>query len=126
MANPWKWIVDKVTPPPKWAKGPYKTSATHALVTVLGLMPYPIGLAGIAVFSLWSHSWLWLAASSWTCGWYWVREYRQTGLRPKGPYMTTWDPAPEVVERSFGQRYDTWMDVLFPTIALGLMYGFLG
>ena len=41
-------------------RGPIVTSVTHAIVTVLGLVPVPIGLAGIVYFWITTHSWLWI------------------------------------------------------------------
>ncbi len=99
---------------------PYATSATHALITVLGLMPYPLGLVGMVLFHLTGSPSPWLVASTGTCVWYWIREYRQTKLRPKGKWIVE-----GLLPRSLAQRYDTWMDVLAPTLALAVLYGWL-
>lgn len=123
----WNTLVDRVAkgrPKDHWSRGPYITSAAHALITVLGLMPYPFGTLGIVFFLLGESPLLWLGGSTLTCGWYWRREYKQTGLRPKHKLKAL--EGGVIVKRTFGQRYDTWMDVLFPTVALGFMYGVFG
>ena len=115
MMPSWKTFVDRIRKGrPEWTRGPYITSATHALITVLGLMPYPFGPVGMVFLVTGNGPWVWLAASTWTCAWYWVREYKQTGLRPKSKEGHTW-----------GQRWDTWMDAIFPTVALGAMWWWL-
>ena len=107
---------------PQWTRGPYITSATHALITVLGLMPYAVGPLGMLLYFTLGNPWLWLAAATWTCGWYWRREYRETGLKPKSMFHMR-DGVQ--VKRTWGQRWDTWMDALFPTFALGGLFWWL-
>ena len=124
MTNPWTQILDKVTPAPAWARGPIKTSVTHAGITVLGLMPYPMGLLGIGYFVWTTHSSMWVIGSGLTLAWYWVREYRQTGLVPRGKFTMRINGVD--TSRSFAERYDTWLDVLFPTFAYGMQLGLLG
>ncbi len=113
----WSRIVGWVSKhKPVFLKGPYVTSATHAVVTLLGLMAplpkvglQPLGLLGMAIFYFTGIPFVWIAASGLTAGWYWRREYLQTGLKPKPRYLNG-------EKLSFGQRFDTWMDVLFPTV----------
>ncbi len=124
--NVWSRIVDWATHhKPDRLKGPYITSVTHAVVAVLGLMaplpklgPQPLGLLGIAIFFFTGIPFVWLAASALTVGWYWRREYRQTGLKPKPRYR-------DGEKLSFGQRFDTWMDAIFPTVAVVLQWMWL-
>ncbi len=110
---------------PEFLKGPYVTSVSHAVVTVLGLMaplpkvgPQPLGLLGILIFHFTGIPFVWLAASALTAGWYWRREYLQTGLKPKPRYR-------DGEKLSFGQRFDTWMDAIFPTVAVILHWMWL-
>lgn len=125
--NPWTWIVDKVTPPPDWMRGPIKSSINHAVITVLGLMPIPLGPFAIWYFIKTEHSWAWIVSSGITLVYYWIREYKQTGLKPKGRVNARLSrDAGGYVYRTFWQRYDTWFDVLFPTFAYGLQLGLLG
>ena len=101
---PWKtfvgWIKRKST---LGARGPYITSTTHALITVLGLMPYPVGALGMLLYFTTGNPWLWLVASTWTCGWYWRRELRQHDGR------IPW-------------RLDPVLDVAMPTLSLAAQW----
>ena len=102
---------------PAWTRGPYITSATHALVSVLGVQPWlwP-GPVGILLWTYTGTPLLWLVASTWTCGWYWVREYKQNGITVKSRARG------DGSRRTFGQRYDAVFDVVFPTIAVALQW----
>jgi len=77
--------------------------------------PVPLGPLGMILFFFTGIPWLWLAASTMTAGWYWRREYRQTGLKPKPKFR-------DGVKLTFGQRFDTWMDAIFPTVAVVLQW----
>ncbi len=116
MAN----IVDRIMSieknRPDWLRGPYITSATHAFFTVIHFVP-----VGIVVYWLTGNPWTWLALSTTACIWYWIREYLEHGgkipLKSKLKYRDG-----QYVERTFGQRWDSWFDVLWPTAALGMLY----
>ena len=101
---------------PKFVRGPYVSSSFHAVFSVAGVVPYPIGLIGFGLFYVTGMPWLWLAGSTFSVGWYWVREYNQSGIRLKPKLL------PSGVPRSFGSRYDPIMDVLFPTVAVAAQY----
>ncbi len=83
---------------PEWARGPYKTSVIHALITVV---------PALAIFLLTDDAQLATFASDGTLGYYWGREYHTTGLRPREGEGLSW-----------GERWDTWMDAIFPTVAV--------
>ncbi len=118
--------------PRAWRQSPPLTWAFHALMVVGGVVPLPIGAVGIIWWQYTGHTWLWITGSGITLIWYWVREYRQNGLKPKAKWFTATQEDPpvgtqEVVfERSFIQRYDPWFDVLVPTFGSGLQLGLLG
>ncbi len=133
LLGKWTALIDYLKKDrPDWTRGPYITSATHALITVLGLWPHQpkgekwrlgwrstLGPLGMVLQFTLGIPWLWIFASTATLIWYWIRDYNQTGLKPKPkhPPGTTWTQGAEPPGLSFGQRYDTWMDVIFPTIA---------
>ena len=102
-----------------WTRGPYITSATHALITVVHFVP-----VGIVFFWRTGNPVLWLVLSTLTCVWYWIREWREhDGSIPlKGKYK--WRDGVKI-ERTFGQRWDSWFDVLWPTAALGGLFWWL-
>ena len=114
------------------AKGPFRSSIAHSVVTVLGLMPYQdpgrpwrlgwrslLGPVGVVLFALTGTPLLWLATASITCGWYWRREYRANGISIRPRYRTGADG---VREFSWPERLDSVMDVVFPTVALALLW----
>ena len=122
----WSRIVGWVTShKPDFLQGPYVTSATHAVVTMLGLMAplpkvglQPLGLLGMAIFYFTGIPFVWIAASGLTAGWYWRREYLQTGLKLKPIYK-------DGEKLSFSQRFDVWMHVLAPTVVVVLQWMWL-
>ena len=123
----WDSIVKRFKNRPRdhWSRGPYITSLWHTLVTLLGLQPYPFGVAGIYIWLTGNGPWFLLASDLWTFIWYWIREYKETGLRPKPKiHARLTREAGYTVYRTFGQRWDTWMDVIFPTIGYGLFVWF--
>lgn len=111
-------------------RGPIVTSSTHALVTVLGLVPVPFGPFAIWYFIVTTHSWPWIVSSGITLVWYWRREYLQNGIERKDEYIYVErepdDPRGEFERRTLLERYDPWLDVGVPTFAYGLLCGLLG
>ena len=77
MTEMWKAIVSWVEGHVPFYGKDWISPVAHAFVTVLGLMPYPLGPLGIAVWVFTGWPWLWLAASTWTWGWYLLRELLQ-------------------------------------------------
>ena len=122
--NIWEKVVDRVNSkiPRAWKKSPAKTSGFHALMTVLGLVPFPFGPFAIWYFVVTTHSWPWLVASGISLVWYYRREYLQNGIRPKSKYHG----AGHTSERTFLERWDPVLDVAVPTFAYGLLLGLLG
>ena len=145
MTDAWRTLVDWLKKNrPAWTRGPYITSATHALVTVLGLWPHQkpgspwrlgwrSALGPVGVYVWWldhEHWWLWAAASTCTLVWYHIREKRANGwtlarFRDEGWSMFVKDryvTAPDgVKERTWGQRFDSVMDLVFPDAAWCLL-----
>jgi len=125
--NIWEKVVDRVNGkiPRAWKKSPAKTSSFHALMTVLGLVPFPFGPFAIWYFVVTTHSWPWLVASGISLVWYYRREYLQSGIKLKSRYyrdtVVDW-----VKERTFLERLDPVLDVAVPTLAYGLLLGLLG
>ena len=123
--NPWTSAVRHIDNlvPQSWKQNPPLTWAAHTAMTVLGLVPLPVGPFAIWYFVETTHSWPWILSSGAALIWYWVREYRQNGLKPKDVAKII---GTKVVRRTFIQRYDPWFDVLVPTFAYGLQLGLLG
>ena len=81
-----RWTTDRLNQIEVWvvrytpgAGKDWFSPLQHALVTVLGLKPFPFGPFGIALFFWFGIPWLWLAASTWTWRWYFRRERREHG-----------------------------------------------
>lgn len=126
----------------KWTQGPIRSSIMHAIITVLGLWPERVpkgakgkkwrlgfrsigGPLGMMLFGWSGVPWLWLLASTATLIWYWLREWDGTRLLPKPKYRIKETLAREAVRYTWLQRYDTWFDVIVPTVAYGFLVGLL-
>ena len=103
MAKYWEVVV-------KWVEGhvpfygaDWISPLAHALVTVLGLMPVPVGTAGIVLWYFTGVPWLWLAGSTWTWRWYFLRERREHG-------------------GAIPWRLDPILDVVVPGLALDALW----
>ena len=108
------WVIHPARYMPKCLRGPYITSVLHALLTVVHFLPI-----GILVYWITGDPTVWLFLSTMAAGFYWGRELCQTDLKPKPKVRA------DGSLRSFGERWDTWMDAIFPTVALGVLYWIL-
>ena len=122
--NLWKKVIDYVNHkiPRAWKRGPIMTSSFHALITVLGLVPLPLGPFAIGYFVVTAHSWPWAVASGISLVWYYRREHLQNGIRPKSKY---YGPR-NAHERTLLEQWDPVLDIAMPTLAYGFLLGFLG